>query len=107
MIKGSDVAQISAVGIDLGFKPPPPPGSAGSDGFTDTGISGGHGGRFKERELEAWVGDPSMDVDLNTSGQRQQGGRNGGSYWSAEAMFAKNKKDHGYEGTWNEDECVM
>ena len=51
--------------MNLAFTAPPPPGA---DGFTDTGISGGHG-QAQERELQAWkpdnndaFGDMSMDT---------------------------------------------
>jgi len=100
LISGSDVAQISAVGIDLGFKPPPP---EDSDGFTDTGISGGHG-VIKERKLQAWsAGDGDVPLELEGGlGVGKQG--KGSSYWSPEEMFKKNKEDHNYKSTWDESD---
>lgn len=92
VIRGSEVAQIHASGIDLGFKPPPPPDA---DGFTDTGISGGHG-EAKGRTLEMWEGDASMDVDLGSTSLSGKG-------WSTEDMFAKNA-EFGVKSTWDENE---
>jgi len=103
LISGSDVAQISAIGIDLGFKPPPP---EDADGFTDTGISGGHGA-IKERKLQAWnAGDGAavpLELEGNLRGQKSGQGSNG-SFWSPEEMFAKNKQDHNYKSTWDEND---
>jgi len=91
LISGSNVAQISVVGMNLAFTAPPPPGA---DGFTDTGISGGHG-QAQERELQAWkpdnndaFGDMSMDT--------------GATGWTPEEMFAKNARDHNYKSEYDE-----
>lgn len=100
MIKGSSVAQISAVGLDLGFKAPPPDGL---DGFTDTGISGGHG-QIHERKLEAWTPDDGDTFDMSLEAPSSRGGKKGGSFWSPEEMFATNAREHNYETAWDEDE---
>ena len=81
--------------MNLAFTAPPPPGS---DSFTDTGISGGHGAA-QERELQAWKPDNHDtfgDVSLMDMG--------GSSGWSAEDMFATNSREHGYQSSYNEDE---
>eukprot|EP00051_Salpingoeca_urceolata_P026949 m.479419 g.479419 ORF g.479419 m.479419 type:complete len:517 (-) comp21440_c0_seq1:222-1772(-) len=100
IIKGHDVAQIKAVGVDVGEEAAPPQtGHAGErDRFTDYGISGANGsGASPERELTPWASDgPVLELDLDKEAQSM--GR-----WDAAAMFKHNEAVHGIKDTFDEN----
>lgn len=85
IIKASELAQISVVGVNLGFRAARPAGSV--DSFTDTGISRGSG-PVQERHLTRWESDgaPAADLSLDESIKT----------WTPEEMFATSKKGTTY-----------
>eukprot|EP00730_Choanoeca_flexa_P010693 TRINITY_DN2034_c0_g1_i1.p1 TRINITY_DN2034_c0_g1~~TRINITY_DN2034_c0_g1_i1.p1 ORF type:complete len:470 (+),score=111.90 TRINITY_DN2034_c0_g1_i1:182-1591(+) len=98
VVRGEDLAQLHAVGVDLSARAPPPSRTttgASLDRFTDTGISGGVGPTH-ERELQPFdfSDGPAMSLEDDPSS---------GSGWSAEAMLREHEKRTGTTSDFNDD----
>eukprot|EP00045_Choanoeca_perplexa_P005285 m.44666 g.44666 ORF g.44666 m.44666 type:complete len:377 (-) comp13039_c0_seq1:131-1261(-) len=95
VIPGDRLAQIQAVGVNLGYRAPPPSSTAagqGLDGFTDTGISGGVGPTH-QRPLQAFEFDgPDMSLEGDD-----------GAGWSAEDMIRTHEQHAGQRSDFTDD----